>query len=154
MKKGTKNEFKNIILVDDDADDRDFFLEALSFIHPLREIKPRRDGEELMEYLATASKVPDVIFLDMNMSRKNGKECLRELCASKEFQATPIVIFTTSLNPIDVQETFMEGACFFKRKPNSFEELKEILHNLLYLQLYTGGRSREKFVVNRTLSIV
>lgn len=107
----------------------------------------RRDGEELMEYLANVDKMPDVIFLDLNMPRKNGKECLRELRASKQFDFTPIVIFTTSLNPIDIQETYNQGASFFMRKPNSFEELKETLHKLLDSDLNGGQRSREKFVV-------
>jgi CheY-like chemotaxis protein len=155
MKEGIKSEFKNIILVDDDADDRDLFKEAIASIHPQAEVKTSKDGEELMEYLATVSKMPDVIFLDLNMPRKNGKECLKELRVSEQFQFTPIVIFTTSLNPVDIQETFTEGATFFMRKPNSFQELKEILHQLLYSQLHTAGeRSREKFVVNRTLTIV
>jgi CheY-like chemotaxis protein len=155
MKEATKTEFKNIILVDDDSDDRDLFTEALSFIHPLAEIETRRDGEELMEYLAKISQTPDVIFLDLNMPRKNGKECLKEIRETKQFENTPIVIYTTSLNPVDIQDTFNLGANFFMRKPNSFEELKETLHNLLYSQLMiAGARSKDKFVVNRTLSIV
>jgi CheY-like chemotaxis protein len=154
MKEGTLKEFTNIILVDDDLDDCDLFVEAVSFVHPLAEIVSKKDGEELMHYLATSSRMPDVIFLDLNMPRKNGRECLKELRGNKKFQTTPIIIFTTSLNPVDIQETFNQGASFFMRKPNSFEELKETLHNLLYLQLKSATeRSREKFVVNRTISI-
>ena len=154
MKEGTTTEFKNIILVDDDSDDRELFTEALSFIHPLAEIQTKRDGEELMEYLSNISRIPDVIFLDLNMPRKNGKACLQEIRANKQFENTPIVIYTTSLNPIDIQETFSQGASFFLKKPNSFEELKHILHNLLYSQLTNAsGRSRAQFVVSRTISI-
>jgi CheY-like chemotaxis protein len=155
MKERTLMEFTNIILVDDDSDDRDLFTEAMSLIHPLAEVTSKRDGEELMDYLATSSRMPDVIFLDLNMPRKNGKECLKELRTNKKFQTTPVIIFTTSLNPVDVQETFSQGASFFMRKPNSFEELKETLHNLLYSQLKTiTERGRDKFVLNPTLSIV
>jgi CheY-like chemotaxis protein len=155
MNEGRLKEFTNIMLVDDDSDDRDLFIEAVSFIHPLAEVVSKRDGEELMAYLAKSSKLPEVIFLDLNMPRKNGKECLKELRANKTFQTTPIIIFTTSLNPVDVQETFNQGASFFMRKPNSFEELKDTLHNLFYSQLKTTTeRSRDKFVLNRTLSIV
>ena len=154
MKEGKISDFTNIILVDDDSDDRELFTEAMTFVHPLAEIVSKRDGEELMDYLATTAKTPDVIFLDLNMPRKNGKECLKELRSSTKFQATSIIIFTTSLNPVDVQETFNEGATFFMRKPNSFEELKETLHNLLSSGLkITPERSREKFVLNRTLTL-
>lgn len=154
MKEGPDSEFKHIVLVDDDSDDRDLFKEALSFIHPLAQVETRCDGEELMDGLATMSIVPDVIFLDLNMPRKNGKECLIELRASTEFRETPIVIYTTSLNPVDIHETYVHGATYFMRKPNSFEELKETLHNLLYSLLKTAERSKDKFVVNRILTII
>lgn len=154
MKEGTKTEYKNIILADDDSDDRDLFTEALLLVHPLAQVETRKDGEELMEYLTNIPGMPDVIFLDLNMPRKNGKECLKEIRANKQFQNTPIVIYTTSLNPIDIQETFNQGASFFMRKPNSFEELKETLHNLLISQLTMAEeRTRDKFVINRTLGI-
>lgn len=155
MKEGTESEFKHIILADDDSDDRDLFKEALSFIHPLAQVETRCDGEDLMDGLATTAKVPDVIFLDLNMPRKNGKECLIELRADVKFRETPIVIYTTSLNPVDIHETYSYGATYFMRKPNSFEELKDTLHNLLYSQLNKiAERSKERFVVNRTLTIV
>lgn len=155
MKEGKDNEFKHIILVDDDADDRDLFQEALSCIHPLAHVETRCDGEELMDGLASMAMVPDVIFLDLNMPRKNGKECLIELRANIKFRETPIVIYTTSLNPVDIHETYSHGATYFMRKPNSFNELKETLHNLLYSQLTKiVERSKEKFVVNRILTIV
>jgi CheY-like chemotaxis protein len=155
MMESTLKKFTNIILVDDDCDDRDLFIEAVSSIHPFADIVSKKDGEELMDYLSSSSAMPDIIFLDLNMPRKNGKECLTELRANKKFRTTPIIIFTTSLNPVDVQETFNEGASFFMRKPNSFEELKETLHNLLYIHLKTvNERSRDKFVLTRTLSIV
>jgi len=155
MEEGTKKEFKNIILVDDDSDDRDLFTEALSFVHPLAHVETRRDGEELMEYLATIPGMPDVIFLDLNMPRKNGKECLKELRANKQFESTAIVIYTTSLNPVDIEETFNQGASLFMRKPNSFDELKETLHKLLHYRLTMANeRTRDKFVVNRIRSIV
>jgi DNA-binding response OmpR family regulator len=155
MKEGTLTEYKNIVLVDDDADDRILFIEAMDFVHPLANIFTKKDGEELMEHLSASSLEPDVIFLDLNMPRINGKECLKELRANKKYQTTPIIIFTTSLNPVDVQETFNEGATFFMRKPNSFEELKETLHNLLHSRIKTANeRSREKFVINHMLTIV
>jgi len=155
MKQLPKNEFKNILLVDDDSDDRELFTEAISLIHPLAEVETKRDGEELMEYLAKLFQPPDVIFLDLNMPRKNGKECLKDIRGIKQFETTPIIIYTTSLNPIDIQETFNHGASFFMRKPNSFEELKGMLHNLFYSQLITGReRSSDNFVVNRSIGII
>lgn len=126
-----QDHFKNIVLVDDDSDDRELFFEAVSFVSPTAKVEMKRDGEELMEYLTTCSILPDVIFLDLNMPRKNGKECLFEIMGNKNLCKIPVIVYTTSLNPIDIEETFNQGASRFFRKPNSFEELKDLLHNLL-----------------------
>ncbi len=143
---------KRVILVDDDSDDRELFAEAVSFVNPLIAVELKRDGEELMNYLADVDAAPDVIFLDLNMPRKNGKECLSEIRAQPRFLDTRIVIYTTSLNPLDVDETFNQGAFRFVRKPSSFEGLKEMLDKLLSNDLFNATvRTRENFVVTGNL---
>jgi len=145
--------YKSILLVDDDADDRDLFAEAVTFIDPTIRITTKRDGEELMDYLKVSTGY-DLIFLDLNMPRKNGKECLVEIRANQRHAATPIIIYTTSLNPMDVEDTFAQGANFFLRKPNSFEELKDVLGYVLAGKLRNNEKKRETFVVNRNLKLV
>ena len=141
--------YKNVLLVDDDSDDRELFAEALSIIDPNISITMQRDGQELMDYLSTSPLAYDLIFLDLNMPRKNGKECLIEIKANHRHASTPIIIYTTSLNPVDIEEAFTQGASFFVRKPNSFEELKDVLGCLLSGTLPITEKKRESFVVNR-----
>mgnify|MGYP003579274684 CR=1 FL=1 len=76
---GTHKRSYNIIVADDDSDDRELFEEAATFADPGITITLARDGEELMEHLLNRSLLPDMIFLDLNMPRKNGKECLTEI---------------------------------------------------------------------------
>jgi DNA-binding NtrC family response regulator len=116
-----------VTLADDDIDDRDLFVEAMSLVDSQISINTVKDGEELMDYLNTNTVKPGLIFLDLNMPRKNGKECLVEIQESVDLKTIPVVIYTTSLNPRDVEYCMSKGAFHFIRKPNSFEELKEML---------------------------
>ena len=128
---GTRKRSFSIIVADDDSDDRELFEEAATFADPGISITLAHDGEELMDQLLNRSLLPDMIFLDLNMPRKNGKECLTEIRAIDRLHGIPVIIYSTSLNPSDIEETFNQGARHFFRKPNSFEELKQILFKLL-----------------------
>lgn len=149
------HKYKHIVLVDDDSDDRDLFAEALTYVDPDIKLDTKRDGEELMDYLNAHNPPVDVIFLDLNMPRKNGKECLVEVRANEAYQHVPVVVYTTSLNPVDIDETFRRGANFFLRKPNSFEELKETLNNMLHATLQLRDeRTKDNFVVKPSFKLV
>jgi CheY-like chemotaxis protein len=115
-----------IVLADDDADDRDLFNEAMEIINPIIKVEMVRDGQELMDFLHQNVR-PDLIFLDLNMPKKNGKECLTEIRIDAKLKDIPVIIYTTSLNPSDIEACSQGGATNFIRKPNSFEELKSIL---------------------------
>jgi CheY-like chemotaxis protein len=134
-----------IVLADDDADDRELFEEALSDIHPNAVLTTAQDGEELMFILRNYHK-PDLLFLDLNMPRKNGKECLREIHRNPLLNGIPIVIFSTSINPLDIEETFSLGAVLFLRKPNSYEELKRNVSTIFFEKI-GSPRSKENFLV-------
>ena len=122
---------RNIVLADDDSDDRDLFTEAVGLINPEVQVSIVKDGEELIDYLTKNLPGPDMIFLDLNMPRKNGKECLDEITSHAVWKEIPVVIYTTSINPKDVDDCTRKGAFDFIRKPNSFEGLKTILNGFL-----------------------
>ena len=137
-----------ILLADDDADDRELFEEALSDIQPNATLTTAQDGEELMFILQNYHK-PDLLFLDLNMPRKNGKECLLEITNNPALKQIPIVIFSTSVNPLDIEETFSLGALLFMRKPNSYEELRRNVQDVLSAKL-TMPRNKNTFVLSTT----
>ncbi|HEX8037666.1 MAG TPA: response regulator [Chryseosolibacter sp.] len=121
----------HILLAEDDADDRDLFIEALAALDPLIRISTVEDGEELLDHLKQSQKIPDCIFLDLNMPKKNGKECLSEIKRDDRTRHIPVIIYTTSLNARDIDETFEKGALRFIRKPNSFKELTSVLNKCI-----------------------
>lgn len=122
---------KRILLVDDDLDDRELFVEAFSSLEHDAQVETLEASEDLLDHLDRSILLPDFIFLDLNMPRKTGKECLKEIQQSDKLKEVRVVIYSTSINPKDVAETYRDGAYCFIQKPNSFSELKRLLHKVI-----------------------
>lgn len=138
----------NILLAEDDADDRDLFLEAVALVDPSIKVVTVDNGEKLMNRLRELPS-PDCIFLDLNMPKKNGKECLKEIKANEKTQLIPVIIYTTSLNKKDIEETYSRGATHFMRKPNSFRELTLLIDRCIEsFQASSPQTVRDQFVLN------
>ncbi|MBA4849225.1 response regulator [Emticicia sp. BO119] len=142
----TKNNY-HIILADDDEDDRIFFKEALSETVSSATINTANDGLELMNMLS--DKLPDAIFLDLNMPFKNGQECLYEIKTNRRYKNIPVVIYSTSSNVDQINSTFKAGANLYISKPDSYIELKIILKKVFTLKCeeYKPQPDKEKFVL-------
>ncbi|HZV68467.1 MAG TPA: response regulator [Saprospiraceae bacterium] len=122
----------NLLLADDDIDDCILFKEALEDIDLNSSLTTVSDGRELMQYLFNNQHaLPDVLFLDLNMPRKTGYECLSEIRENKVFQDLPIVIFSTSFDPQIVNLLFEKGAHYYIRKPADFLELKKLIYKAI-----------------------
>lgn len=146
----TKNKAYNIILADDDEDDRTFFKEAMSETVETAIVNTANDGLELMSMLSRkAEKLPDAIFLDLNMPRKNGQECLAEIKTNRVYKNIPVVIYSTSSNRDQIDSTFMAGANLYISKPDSYIKLKVILKKVFALKCeeYKPQPTKEKFVL-------
>lgn len=121
-----------ILLAEDDESDRLNFKEALaeSKIHTI--VHTVNDGVELMEYLSIEiNQLPDLLFLDLNLPRKNGLECLKEIKAHVRLRDISIAIYSTSSSETDIEETFRSGANVYIKKPNDFGLLKESLDRVV-----------------------
>ena len=144
---------KNIFLTDDDADDCMLFSEALQEIFPDSEAKLTitSDGVKLMEALKNAIiSTPEIIFLDLNMPRKNGFECIEEIRNTAKYKNIPIVIFSTSSNNDIVDRTYKHGANYYICKPQSYPLLKKTIEFVLSFDFKRLSQQplREKFVIN------
>jgi CheY-like chemotaxis protein len=123
-----------ILLADDDTDDCIFFRRAIQELQLSTNLITVHDGEELMSMLTDESCVlPDVLYLDLNMPRKNGFECLTEIKKSEKLNRFPVVIFSTSFEQEVVNQLYINGAQFFIRKPAEFQQFKKIIHQSLVL---------------------
>ena len=122
----------NILLVDDDADDRHFFKQALEALSVSTHLTTVHDGEQLMNYLSkNLEHLPDVIFLDINMPRKSGVECLSEIKENEKLKNIPVVMFSTSNSWDMINTLFKSGAHVYIHKPSDLTQLKQVIHHAL-----------------------
>jgi CheY-like chemotaxis protein len=122
-----------IMLADDDADDRFFFDEAIKSATTSAVLNTVDNGEKLMQYLhANSNELPNVLFLDMNMPRKNGSECLLAIKNDSLLKHLPVIIYSTSLHQEIADILFNNGAHYYIKKGNS-EEMQNILNYILTL---------------------
>ena len=104
-----EKDYIHIILADDDEDDRLFFTDAFDELKMKTKVQTFNDGVELMNYLMTENAVlPHVLFLDLNMPKKNGIECLHEIKANKRFDDIAIAIYSTSSSEEHIEENFCQ----------------------------------------------
>ncbi len=153
----------NIILADDDMDDCLFFKEAVEELQLPTQLSTLHDGEQLMQHLNNAvrtqnlpagqagfASLPDVLFLDLNMPRKNGFECLSEIKRNQKLRQLPVIIFSTSFEQEVVNLLYKNGAQYFIRKPSEFSQFKKIVHQTittLTVPQKISQRTRENFVL-------
>jgi len=144
----------NLLLVDDDKDDCLFFKEALEEL-PLRtNLTILHDGEQLMQVLTEGTgDLPHIIFLDLNMARKNGFECLSEIKNNEQLKQIAVIVFSTSFDQDVVNQLYKKGAQYFIRKPADFSQLKKVIKQALQLtpEENMTQPARENFVINGDL---
>jgi len=146
-----KHDALHILLADDDDDDRLFFKDAIDEVKVKTIVTMVNDGVELMDYLNNSdTRLPHLVFLDLNMPRKSGMECLKEIRSNSKLKDLAIAIYSTSGMDKDIEETFVKGANIYIKKPNDFEVLKNILAKVITLNwhYHTSGLNRENFLLN------
>jgi CheY-like chemotaxis protein len=143
-------DYITICLADDDEDDRLFFTDAFDELRISTRVKTFKDGVELMNYLNHADSIlPNVLFLDLNMPKKNGVECLLEIKKNEKLSDIAIAIYSTSSTEEHIEETFVNGANIYIKKPNDFESLKKILSEIVTMnwQYHTSGLNKDNFLM-------
>jgi len=113
----------SIWLVDDDEDDLVLMQAAFGQVVPEVLIKRLQDGDDLLTRLETTATMPNLVLLDLNMARTGGFDALSSLRASRRFEQLPIVVLTTSTNPLDRKKSSSLGANDYHTKPDSYAEL-------------------------------
>lgn len=117
-----------ILLADDDPDDCMFFREALEALPFITSQTIVNDGEELMQWLSENTiKLPDVLFLDLNMPRKTGFQCLKEIKSNERLEKIPVVIISTSYDRAVAAELYQNGASYYIQKPIGFSQLQKLI---------------------------
>ncbi|MFE3870721.1 response regulator [Flavobacterium sp. ZS1P70] len=138
----------HILLADDDEDDRAFFSEAIMELKMDNKLTLFTNGNGLMDYLVLPDiKLPHILFLDLNMPGKTGIECLKEIRANTRFKDVSVAIYSTSSSEKDIEDTFIEGANIYIKKPNDFSTLKKVIKEVINMnwQFHTSGLNIETF---------
>ena len=141
----------HILLADDDEDDRLFFTEAFEEIKIHTVIKTVNDGVELMNLLSQeGNQIPHILFLDLNMPRKTGIDCLLEIKQLPHLHDMAIAIYSTSSSEQDIEKTFIQGANVYIKKPSDFNSLKKVLEDVITInwQYQTSGLNRDNFMIS------
>lgn len=122
-----------ILLVDDDATDRELFLDAINLSGKSYSVSEAAHGEEAIRFLNTSERLPDLVILDLNMPVMDGRATLKEIKQHEIFKSIPVCIMSTSSAHFDVLTAYESGANLFLVKPHDFKELIEMLTSLLTL---------------------
>ncbi|MBP4142019.1 response regulator [Flavobacterium sp. P4023] len=141
---------EKLLLADDDMDDRLFFQDAVEDLFSTTTLSTVSDGVELMEFLTNnTDQLPDVLFLDLNMPRKTGCECLLEIKCNEELKFIPVVIFSTSMDIDMVNKLYEMGAHYYIRKPGDFGILKKAIYQATVLLTVDkiNQPERSKFII-------
>lgn len=125
--------YTSILIVDDDIDDAEMFQDALHFVDASIHCIFSKDGVAALKLLETSPQenLPDLIVLDMNMPRMNGKQCLQKIKANQALTDIPVIIYSTSQLEEDVKQTHQMGAMNFITKPSRFSELVVIAKEIV-----------------------
>ena len=139
-----------VLLADDDIDDCNLFKEALDALPFITKLEIVSDGDMLMKYLeANEDQLPHVLFLDINMPRKNGFECLSEIKNNDKLKDFAVVMFSTSGAQEKINILFKTGADVYIRKPSSFSQLVQVIHHALPMaaeNIFSNGKL--KYILN------
>ncbi|MCW3104824.1 MAG: transcriptional regulator [Bacteroidetes bacterium] len=139
----------NILLADDDLDDRELFTMALDQLPIKTKLTMVNDGEQLMSYLYNSGHHPDILFLDLSMPRKTGFECLPEIKEQEKIKDIPVVVFSTSYQRDIIYEQNLIaqlsglGAYHYIRKTANFEQFKESICEAIIMVINKNKADKE-----------
>ena len=130
-----KNESPVVLLVDDDPGDLLIITDALEATGKSRAIHVARDGQEALDFLRregehSAAPRPDMILLDLNMPRMDGREALAVIKADDQLRSIPVVVLTTSNAPEDILISYRHHANAFVTKPLELTELMDAVRQI------------------------
>ncbi|MEO6177063.1 MAG: response regulator [Flavobacterium circumlabens] len=123
--------YKNILLIDDDRDDTDIFIEAINSLNKDIRCVAENNPIKALENLKSSEKLPDLIFLDYNMPVINGCEFLQKMRKVQQLQQIPVILYSTYSEAAAEQLSITQDTEKYITKPNTFVELKAVLKDIL-----------------------
>lgn len=125
-----------IFNIDDDSDDREIFRYAVRSVDPSITCISFESGEDLLRHIGRDMPLPDFIFIDINMPKMNGYECVQEIRSKEILNTVKIIMYSTSFNPED-QLRFNQPAVDFLVKPSEIDSLVRYIKKLAEKSSFT-----------------
>lgn len=123
--------YRNILLIDDDIDDAEVFIEAVNSLDKNVTCLAETNPVKALEFLKSTKILPDLIFLDYNMPILNGNEFIEKMRAVEKLKPIPVIIYSSYSENTAAQLSIIHDTERYITKPNSFTELTALLKNIL-----------------------
>jgi CheY-like chemotaxis protein len=136
----------NIILAEDDIDDQNIFQIALQEIDSSIQTQFVSNGKELLDLLQ--KDIPDLLFLDLEMPYKNGLQCLIEMKNDPQLEKIPVVVFSSTTKPSNIQTAYEMGAHLFFIKPPVYSDYLSSIKAIFKLNWNEPEIVKEQYCVN------
>lgn len=132
MSNKSQKSYKKLFIIDDDLEDQEIFMEAIKEVDNSILCYSATSGEDALKQLELEVVVlPDLIFLDLNMPKLNGKQVLKEIKNTRALGGIPVIMYSTSFAPRDIEEITQLGAAHHLLKPSRFDDLCAALKSIL-----------------------
>lgn len=121
----------NLILVDDDPDEAYIMRQALKQIDDENQLVHFENGPVFLSALKGYQSLANLILLDLNMPQQSGFDVLKEIKSHREYCNMPVVMYSNSNSPQDIETSYISGANSYVRKPQGLNETKDFLKSLI-----------------------
>lgn len=123
--------YRNILLIDDDIDDADMFIEAINSLDENVTCLAETNPVKALEFLKSTKILPDLIFLDYNMPVLNGSEFIEKMRGDDKLKSIAVIVYSSYSQNAAAQLSIINDTERYISKPNSFTELTALLRNIL-----------------------
>ncbi|MGF1637259.1 MAG: response regulator [Cyclobacteriaceae bacterium] len=141
----------NVLLADDRMHRTPMLKKAIDQLHYNTNVSTVSNGKELMDNLYNPNlELPHMLFIDLTTPMKTGLSYLAEIRKNEQFNALSLIISSNSSNENDIEESFLNGANVYIRRPGNFDKLKDILSKVICInwQYLGSGMNRENFILS------
>jgi CheY-like chemotaxis protein len=136
---GTATAYRVVLLIDDDEDDFDLFSNALREIAPNRKAVLVTKADNIIEYFESLDErdIPCLVVTDLNLPPSDGFEVITKLKQDPRYLHIPIVVYSNSVNPKDVEKAKEIGATAYVHKAASIQQITEDVREMIQYCLPT-----------------
>jgi len=141
-----KNSINHILLAEDDKDHAFIFECILKKVDASKRLSVVNDGDELFLFLLKEN--PDIIFLDLKMPCKTGFECLDEMKKNSAYSKIPVIVYSSSAQLSDIEESYIHKADFYMVKPFSAKHLEQALESIFTMDWHAGSPLNQHYYIS------